>query len=203
MLDIVFSHPTIFENEIERVNDLLESDTVDFFHLRKPEFDIIQMRAFLNELNAEFHYRIILHSYYGLITDFDLGGICLNKKSLSEMCYSDEVDKCFIQPLVLNGRNIEINRLQPNMVVYSAHTISEIENLPFDTDYVFLSPIFDSISKEGYTSNFEDLNELAAVLPTLNTRVIALGGITNNRIKDLEKTGFAGIARLGDVWTNF
>ena len=45
--------------------------------------------------------------------------------------YSDEVDKCFIQPLVLNNRQIEVNRELPNMVTYSGHSFDEINNLIF------------------------------------------------------------------------
>lgn len=201
MKQIIFSYPTPIENELERVHELLMDDEIDFFHLRKPDFDRHDMKAYLNQIDANFYNKIVLHSHYGLISKFDVAGINLNKKALRDMAVADEVDRCYIQPLVLNNRQIEINRLQPNMVTYSAHSIDEINNLPFDTDYVFLSPIYDSISKEGYESNF-DLNELKRDLKNIDTKIIALGGVTLSKIDDLKAIGFNGYARLGDFWEN-
>ena len=101
----------------------------------------------------------------------------------------------------MDERQIEINRQQPNIVTYSAHSISEVKDLVFDTDYVFLSPIFDSISKENYQSNF-DLIELKEDLKNVNDKIIALGGVTLSNVVDLKTAGFDGYAQLGDFWNN-
>ena len=199
MIKILFSYPEEFNNEIEIINQTLVNDDIDFFHLRKPDFDYIQFRNLIVEIDEILHPKIVIHSHYGLIKEFDIGGINLNKKALNQLAYSDEVDKCFIQPLVLNDRQIEINRQQPNIVTYSAHSISEVKDLVFDTDYVFLSPIFDSISKENYQSNF-DLIELKEDLKSVNEKVIALGGVTLSSVQYLQSVGFHGSARLGDFW---
>ncbi len=82
----------------------------------------------------------------------------------------------------------------------SCHTIQELyENM--DLDYVTLSPIYDSVSKEGYSSNFSYEELLAAkkdgrVCP----KTVALGGITPDKIAELYYLGFGGIAVLGYVW---
>lgn len=201
LLNIIFSYPTQIENELERVHELLLDNEVDYFHLRKPDFDYIQFKDYIKQIDANYHYKIVIHDHYGLIGEFDLAGINLNKKSLNQLAYADEVDKCFIQPLVLNSRQIEVNRELPNLVTYSAHSLEEINALSFDTDYVFLSPIYDSISKEGYSSNF-DLSELREKLTSVNTKVIALGGVKLENEEDLKVTGFYGMARLGDFWNN-
>ena len=39
-------------------------------------------------------------------------------------------------------------------VSVSCHSFEEIDALPFEPNYVFLSPVFDSISKQGYPSAF-------------------------------------------------
>ena len=70
---------------------------------------------------------------------------------------------------------------------------------------MFLSPIFDSISKTGYTSSF-DLSAVQESLQKLATRpgyqpqVLALGGISAKTLPLARQAGFAGAAVLGAVW---
>jgi thiamine-phosphate pyrophosphorylase len=201
MINIVFSLPVQINNEIEHIHKLLLDDRIDFFHLRKPNFDAKHLKDFIEKINANLHYKIVIHSHYHLINEFDLAGINLNKKSLNQLEFADEVDTCFIQPLVVKNRQIEVNRTQPYTVSYSAHSFDEIRSLPFDTSYVFLSPIFDSISKPNYNSKF-DLGELKTELHTLKAKVIALGGVTNEHFHQLKSIGFSGCARLGSYWNN-
>ena len=65
-------------------------------------------------------------------------------------------------------------------------------------EYVFLSPIYDSICKQGYVSRFTtgELQE-AHKTGVINTKVIALGGMTASRIGEIKKYGFGGAAFLG------
>ena len=71
------------------------------------------------------------------------------------------------------------------------------------TDYVFLSPIFDSISKIGYESAFDDAEVLTAFLANSKQRVIAFGGVDADRIAICEELGFRGYAMLGDIWKKY
>ena len=68
-------------------------------------------------------------------------------------------------------------------------------------DYLFLSPIFDSISKAGYKSNFT-IDELRAAADAgiIDSRVFALGGVTPDRLSLLQSIGFGGAVMLGAVW---
>ena len=68
-------------------------------------------------------------------------------------------------------------------------------------NYMFLSPIFDSISKEGYGAAFtpEMLND-AAANKIIDNKVIALGGIDASHIQALKDWHFGGAAFLGDIW---
>ena len=81
------------------------------------------------------------------------------------------------------------------------HSLDAIEQLPCKADYVFLSPIFQSISKADYPSAFsvETLkyffkNRQSAV------PVLALGGISNDNIEMIQTIGFQGYALMGSVW---
>jgi thiamine-phosphate pyrophosphorylase len=75
--------------------------------------------------------------------------------------------------------------------------IIDYQNLSLHFNYVFLSPVFDSISKPGYhqqTFNLSKINKKPS------TKLIALGGIdANNCIRALDM-GFDGVAVLGTIW---
>ena len=67
-----------------------------------------------------------------------------------------------------------------------------------DYDYVFLSPIFDSISKVGYNSAFtEDMLRDASVKGIIDEKVVALGGVTFEKISYLKELNFGGAAMMG------
>lgn len=196
MLKIILSYPEQIDNEVENLNQELLNTDIDFFYLNKPDFDYIQFKELIQLIDADLHYKIIIHSHYGLINEFDLAGINLDKKALSQLAYADEVDKCFIQPLVLNNKQIEVNRQQPNMVTYSAFSLSEITGLPFNVEYAFLSPIFDNESIKNSKPTIR-LSQLKESLKTVNTKVIALGGVTLEDEGQLKETGFSGMALFG------
>ena len=73
-------------------------------------------------------------------------------------------------------------------------------------EYAFLSPIFDSISKQGHTSKFSDrMHKFLKIKPELmnaiqGKNIIALGGIDEDKIALVRKIGFAGVAVLGAIW---
>lgn len=199
MVKIIISYPSEINNELSLVNELLATD-IDYFHIRKPDFDAIKLEEYINAINIEFRYKLILHSNYYLTLKYDLGGIHLNQKSLSALVLEEESDRCFIEPLMLRNSQIEINGQNVNSVSYSAHGFSEIESLQFNTDYIFLSPIFDSISKPNYFSNFKDKDQLKESILLSNKNIIALGGVENNKIDTVKEIGFYGYAILGSFW---
>lgn len=65
-------------------------------------------------------------------------------------------------------------------------------------DYLFLSPIFNSISKPNYPAQFP-LEQLRAST-IIDDKVIALGGIALERLPLLHGIPFGGVALLGDFW---
>ena len=69
--------------------------------------------------------------------------------------------------------------------------------------YCFLSPIFDSISKEGYKANFDKLELKEFLAKDRKTKVIALGGLTEENYLEVLELGFDGGAFLGSVWNKY
>lgn len=80
----------------------------------------------------------------------------------------------------------------------SCHSLADVSESR-GMEYVTLSPVYDSISKHGYMANrsLDSFSPAGFTVP-----VIALGGVTLDRLDELSRRGFAGAALLGDVWNN-
>jgi thiamine-phosphate pyrophosphorylase len=65
---------------------------------------------------------------------------------------------------------------------------------------LFLSPIFDSISKEGYPAAVFDPQQVAQALQRAQMPVYALGGIDVGKVPVVRRMGFQAIGLLGAVW---
>jgi len=173
---IVISVEKFFEQEVEIVCSLFEAGLL-CFHLRKPQSEKEEIRRFLEKIPQKFHNRIVLHEHFSLLDEFDLKGIHLNRRN------SVPYEKAGIS------------------VSKSCHTIEEIKVEISACDYVFLSPIFDSISKTGYKKAFSEMELMKAKQDNIiNEKVIALGGITPENIAQVRSYGFGGVAVLGGIW---
>ena len=146
-------------------------------HLRKPEATINECRQLLTKLTKEERAKIIIHDYPELYTEFSLKGIHINKNITS-------------LPDGYNGFKTR-----------SCHSFEEIEKYKSDYDYLFLSPIFDSISKVGYKSAFtkEELLK-ASTSGLIDHKIIALGGITLDMLPYFQELNFGGIAMIGGIY---
>lgn len=94
----------------------------------------------------------------------------------------------------------------PSPVSTSFHALEDLGVCRGELDYVFLSPIYASISKpghggEGTTAAFPDADALASALAGSRYPVLALGGVTPERFAELADLGFAGAALLGSIWS--
>ena len=148
-------------------------------HLRKPDATEDEVRALIAAIHPDYHSRIVLHDHFRLCCDFRLKGVHLNR------------------------RNPSPPEKGATSVSASCHTIKELSALAH-LDYLFLSPIFDSISKVGYSQGFsaEELSS-AAQAGIINKKVIALGGITPDTAALAAQYGFGGVAVLGWLWGNY
>jgi len=80
----------------------------------------------------------------------------------------------------------------------STHSWEEVGRItPGVLEYVFLSPLFDSISKPGYRAGEGLLRRPAGVSPC---RLIGLGGIDEHTIGRVVDHGWDGAAVLGYIW---
>lgn len=175
---IAITPPGFRENEQARAEQLLCSGFWRI-HLRKPDATADELRHWLDALPAVWHPHIVLHDHYELMYEYAVGGIHLNRRHPEPPC-----------------------RLRAGVTLScSCHSLSEVREKTPRMDYVFLSPVYDSISKQGYRSAFtrQQLEE-ARNQGVLGKAVFALGGVTPARLGEIEQLGFGGAAMLGAAW---
>ena len=64
-----------------------------------------------------------------------------------------------------------------------------------------MSPIYDSISKAGYKSGFsKEALMQASANGVIDEKVIALGGVTFDKIAVLKALNFGGVAMIGAIY---
>lgn len=176
---IVITAPEPLPGEARALTALLEAGA-DRLHLRRPGASEEELAALLEAIPSGLRPRISLHDHHGLARRGAAGGIHLN------------------------GRNPEPPEGFRGPVSRSCHSLDELDRWRNRCDYLFLSPLFDSISKQGYRAAFplQTLRE-AARHGTIDSRVMALGGVDPDRMPQVRELGFGGAAILGYLWNDY
>lgn len=173
---IAITLPHMFCGESDAVASLLESG-YDWLHVRKPHASKQEMISFLESIPAQYLNRIVLHDHFELAESFAVRGIHLNSR-------------CDKPPVNFRGT---ISR--------SCHSLDEIVQYKSRCHYLFLGPLFDSLSKQGYKSNFSQQQIVeASNAGIIDSKVFALGGVTHEKLPDLQAMGFGGAAMVGAAW---
>ena len=176
---IILTPPDFFVEEDKIINSLFE-EGLDLLHLRKPDSEPVYSERLLTLLPEEYHKQIVVHDHFYLKEEFNLKGIHLNSRN----------------PKAPEGYKGHLSR--------SLHSLDELRNERKDYDYVFLSPIFDSISKSSYHAAFDEATlKQAHEEGLIDKNVMALGGITIDNMNKIREYGFGGVVILGDLWNWF
>lgn len=171
---IVISSPVSLPNE-SLVLTMILKEGVDYLHIRKPEADLSLVRDLLDSIPNEFHSKIKLHYYQELLNDYPEIGFHHSSKTDFDSSINREQSKSF-------------------------HTFEEVELSQYNYEYCFLSPVFPSISKQGYIPHYS-LREFESFLKGYkNQRIVALGGVNEQNCKKIGQIGFAGVAVMGELW---
>ncbi|MGI6222507.1 MAG: thiamine phosphate synthase [Prevotella sp.] len=176
---IVITRQDFFPDEAEAIKQLLQAG-VYRVHLRKPESKEEDYAGLLRQLEPKYLSRIVLHDHFQLSEQFAVGGLHLNRRHPQP-------------PISWRG---SLSR--------SCHSLAELQTDAERFSYSFLSPIFDSISKQGYKSAFSSLDlKRASQQGIINERVGALGGVSVKNLPIVESYGFGYAALLGEVWSHW
>lgn len=169
---IVITQERITLEEAAPIAEMINTGC-DRVHIRKPGADPGDIRRYLDLLCPMVDTRkLSMHYYFDIAKEYSFGG--LHGMSLPDDFYGTKSCSC--------------------------HSISELYGNVERMDYMFISPVFDSISKAGYKAGVD----ISAVKDFFNTadgrKAVALGGISADNINNLSKMGFTAAALLGSVW---
>ena len=183
---IAITKSSYFEEEAQQIQDLFEAG-LDILHIRKKNTSKRKLVKLLNAIPEKYHGRIVLHLHHGLALKYALLGIHLTRR------HKKHRFKTFLKCWYFKFKKSDV------IITTSFHGLDELRKKDNTYTYVFLSPVFDSVSKKGYLTPFNS-NALKKQLTMTSYRVIALGGVTENNINRALQMGFSGAAVLGYLW---
>jgi thiamine-phosphate pyrophosphorylase len=175
-----------YDKEAEILTQLFKKG-LSTYHLRKPFFKYPTMVDFLNEIPEIYHNRIVLHSHHSLIRKFNLEGV--------------HYTRVHLEPTFRNWwNNKRLSKYLKNKVkTASCRKLGDLRNIgDVHYSYVFLTPIFDSITGKYQSGYYED--SIKNTLRNMSTRVIAMSGINIDKIEPVSQLGFYGMALNNCLW---
>lgn len=175
---IVITNPFSIENEFQIIQQLFEEGLASL-HIRKPTYSEMEMKNFLLNIDAIFHSKLVLHNYHKLTEEFEINRIHFSEKE--------------------RANPAKFQKLCRYVFSTATHSMETFNDLKNEFEYAFLSPVFESISKEGYGKNSNILDTITN-RTNFHTELVALGGINENNIKRALDSGFDSVALLGTIW---
>jgi thiamine-phosphate pyrophosphorylase len=147
------------------------------YHVRKPAWSAAELEAWVRALPVTWRPRIVVHEHHGLARELGLGGS--HEKGDSQRASGPS---------------------------RSCHDLRALRRYLSSFGDVIFGPVFPSISKEGYAPSpsfpWPELSALLAGRPAQGSaRVLAIGGVTAERLARCAELGFDGAAVMGAVWS--
>lgn len=183
---IVITPSKDVDDETTLVTKMFESG-LNTLHLRKPKHSTNQMAAYIREIPAHFHNRIIIHSHHDLAYKFDLKGIHLSKTHLSKKW------KYWFVRLRLKMRFGKTSKSRSYSRLQQVYNTEE-----YNYNYYFLGTMFNNMTGELYSGFYED--GVIAANKNSRKKLIARGGTKPENIKSALHLGFYGIAFNSYLW---
>ncbi len=176
---IVISNPINLKDEHSILCSLFDAG-LKYYHLRKPDFTYKELEEYIQQIPKQYRDKVILHSHHQLAVEYGVKGVHFTNKNPYQ----------------------ESDNFQKNMHhSASFHSLGEIKNATPIFQYVFISPVFDSISKADHKTQIDKTAlKLFLQRETKTTEIIALGGINSDTIAEAADMGFDGMALLGSIW---
>lgn len=178
---IVISNPTLVANEAKHI-DALFDEGLELLHMRKPEAAVDEVRELIEKINTKYRHQIVLHQHHEMANEYGIKRLHLTEAKRKEM----------------NEEAMIILREDNNILSTSIHQMEAYNNLSSAFEYTFFGPVFNSISKQGYTSALKD--DFVFPVKSNHPKVIAIGGIDATNIQQAIDMQFNGVAILGTIW---
>jgi thiamine-phosphate pyrophosphorylase len=186
MIVTVVSPPGEVDGEAEVVQALCTAG-LERYHLRKPGWEQARVADWLGRLPPSCCSRVVLHAHHALAERFRVGGV-----------HFGDGDEPGDDRLGLPGGGLTSR---------SCHDPETLAARLSRYDSLFFGPVFASLSKPGYgPAPAHALDQVRALLSERDqsqrrARVLAIGGITPERLPTCSAMGFDGVAIVGAVWS--
>ena len=178
-MKLILITPPSFVEEDKIITALFE-EGLDILHLRKPHTAPMYAERLLSLIPEQYHKRIVVHGHFYLKDEYRLKGIHLSERN----------------PNVPGNYKGHLSR--------TCHSLEDIKANKKGHEYLFFNPVFDEHSKQSYMGDYTPLElRKAHKAGIIDKKVIALGGIDTDNIKQVKDLGFGGAAILGAIWDKF
>lgn len=171
---LILSRPDYFPEEASIIRQLFERG-LKLLHLRKTEGNDMALYDLISRFPSQYYDRIVLHQHHHLVKHFKLKRIHYKEK-----------DRTLSTIRLWNEMGVKVSS--------SFHSEEDLCKYQNELEYGFLSPFFDSISKD--LKGFYD-ETIALKCPQ---KTVALGGISVDTITQLKGKNLYGVAVLGGIW---
>lgn len=175
---IVLTAEQTVSNEHEILRQLFEAG-LERFHIRKYWLSETEMKQYLDAIDPVYRQHLVLHSHYHLAKDYGINRLHFREEDRQAGRHTDYT----------NEYNLST----------SVHDMVAFNGLGKEWQYAFLSPMYPSISKQGYGTAHTALSTLSQRNNAL-CQLIGLGGIDASNFSEVISSGANGIALLGSIW---
>ncbi len=178
---IVISNPIAIKDEANIINTLFV-EGLEVLHIRRPEASVNEIRRLIEKIDSKYYNQIALHQHHQLTRDFGIKRLHFTEAKRKEMSEEELITI----------------RAADNILSTSIHQTEDYKTLPTSFEYTFFGPVFNSISKQGYTSAIT--HDFIWPVKKKQTKVFAIGGVDATNIQQAIKMQFDGAAVLGTIW---
>ncbi|MDP4268325.1 MAG: thiamine phosphate synthase [Bacteroidota bacterium] len=179
---IVISPAEDVSDEINIVNNLFDNG-LELFHIRKPQYTEYELIRYIEKISPEYLSKVSIHQHHQIVKGYDIRYLHYNETARKEGATN----------YFLNYEGQKITQST------SCHNWRDVTELQAFFEYCFFSPVYDSISKQGYMQKISKDFKISA--NETNVKVFALGGINSKNVTDVLDRGFYGVAVLGAIWS--
>lgn len=176
---VVITNDTVIPDEGFHLNQLFD-EGLEVLHFRKSDVTKNDCKQLLQQIDTSHHPKIMLHQHHDLVEKFNVRGVHLQEQLRINL-------KGQLNNYIHNYKK------EGFMISTSFHSKEKIEKSNEAFDYMFLSPVFNAISKKAYEG--KEFN-----VSNMDKNIIGLGGINENTIQTAYNLGFDGVGVLGGVW---
>lgn len=171
--------PYFYTGEARAIERVLRRPEYERVYVRKPGCTAARLAALIEGIDPCLRQYIAIGDHLELASDLGVGAVHLSGRS----------------PLPPPGWSGAIGR--------SCHSSEELRQHIDSADYLFISPIFPSLSKPGYgvgSTLAADPALQALLVGDAGEKIVALGGVEPARYDNLRQAGFRRAAMLTAAW---